>query len=174
MKTVLFLIAALTMVACARGGIDGRPGQDGHSVVSEVVQSAPTCEADGKTVLFGTDQNDNGVLDSADSNVKMITVCNGVKGETGSQGETGATGAQGNAGTNATPVELIKLCPNVVGSYNGNYPEYAFQIANALYGVYSAGGVSSLAQFYPGLYTTTAPGVDCSFTVGADGVTLTH
>lgn len=113
----------------------------------------------------------------------------GERGETGSPGQDapaciplqvsdgvllncGANSAlirNGTNGQDAIPVVMIKLCPNVNGSYGGNYPEFAMKVAGKLYAVYSANGKASLAELYPGAYTTTAPGLNCSVIVNANG-----
>lgn len=73
-------------------------------------------------------------------------------------------------GQNAAPVVMKQLCPAVASSF----PEQAFVLGGKLYAVYSANGNASLAVLTPGTYTTTAPGQNCTFTVAADGVTVTH
>lgn len=73
-------------------------------------------------------------------------------------------------GEDATPVTMIQLCPGV----NSAFPEQAFVLGGKLYAVYSTKHKVSLALLTPGTYTTTAPGQNCTFTVAADGVTVTH
>lgn len=73
-------------------------------------------------------------------------------------------------GSNATPVTMQQLCPGVVS----DFPEQAFVLGDKLYAVYSASTKASMALLTPGTYTTTAPGENCTFTVEADGVTLSY
>lgn len=116
---------------------------------------------------------------------------NGIDGATGPKGDAGGgcTVASGGAGAlitcpdgttafvpngtdgqDATPVTMVQFCPQVTGSYgSGSFPEQGFVIGGKVYGVYSSNGKASLAELYPGVYTTTAPGQNCTFVVYTDG-----
>lgn len=77
-------------------------------------------------------------------------------------------------GSNVTPVEMIQLCPAVVGGYD-NFPEQAIKVGSTLYGVMVHGNKGALVPLYPGSYSTTTPnGDNCNFIVNADGVTLSY
>lgn len=80
-----------------KDGLDGKDGSAGHSSVYDLITET-TCEAGGYTLVVGTDTNDNGLLDITDSNLKSLTVCNGVNGKDGQDGEKGDTGVKGDTG----------------------------------------------------------------------------
>lgn len=152
MKTTLILIGLFVLISCADGnrifrdGVDGKDGQSGGSC-----KVSPAVDGSGSLITCP---------DGSTSFVK--------------NGSNGVDGSNGTDGTNGTSVELIKLCPNVTGSYAGSYPEYAFRVGNALYAVYYDKKESGLVQLYPGRYSSTTPGANCEFTVGADGFTLSN
>jgi hypothetical protein len=147
----------------------GSPGQDGKSCsVTQLPSNAGAlilCE-DGTSVVVTNGTNGADGADGANG----TDGSNGLNGQDGATGSQGEAGAQGPAGQNATPVVMQQLCPGV----NSAFPEQAFVLGGKLYAVYSSGGNASLAVLTPGTYTTTAPGQNCTFTVAADGVTVTH
>lgn len=154
MKNVIVaLTAVLALAACDsnrifRDGVDGKDGATGPS--GPAGQNGKSCSVTQLPDL-------SGALILCEDGTSVVV-------------KNGATGAQGAAGTNATSVVMKQLCPGVVSTF----PEQAFVLGGKLYAVYSANGQASLAVLTPGTYTTTAPGQNCTFTVAADGVTLTH
>ena len=72
-------------------------------------------------------------------------------------------------GQDATPVQMIQLCPNLQGSYPNNFPEFAFLIQGKYYATMNINNKSFIAQLYPGTYATTTNSANCAFTVTADG-----
>lgn len=152
MKTTLILIGLFVLVSCADGNRIFRDGVDGKD-------GAPSAPCTVTAAFDGT----GSLITCPDGTSSFVK--NGVNGNDGSNGTDG---------TNGTSVELIKLCPNVTGSYANSYPEYAFRVGNVLYAVYSDKKESGLVQLYPGRYSTTTPGANCTFTVGADGFTLSY
>lgn len=162
MKTVIIALTAL-MLFCGcsneiyRDGKNGAPGVSGPSgpqgPVGNPGQSCsvtPLPSNPGALILCGDGTS--------------VVVTNGVDGQNGHDGATGASGQ------NATPVVMQQLCPGI----NSSFPEQAFVLGGKLYAVYSSSGNASLAVLTPGSYTTTNPGQNCTFTVAADGVTVTH
>lgn len=140
----LLLIGLLAAVGCAEpkdglNGHDGLAGKDGRSC-----SVYPAADASGSLILCP---------DGSSS-----FVYNGIDG---------TNGVDGRDGTNAATVEMIKFCPMITGSY-GNFPEYGFRLDGKVYAIYSL-PVAFLTQLYPGNYTTTSDGQNCSFTVNADG-----
>lgn len=87
MKT-LFLIMALTLVACGPQGyqgiqgVPGPVGPNGHSSLIKQVANDSNCQAGGTLVLTGLDTNDNGVLDLSEVQYSA-DVCNGTNGING-------------------------------------------------------------------------------------------
>lgn len=106
----------------------------------------------------------------------MLTACgkdgtNGINGQAGTpgvNGKDGLNGTDGEGGQDATPVTMIKFCPNEREVYPSNFPEYGMCIDNNLYAVYWNGNAAFLAKLLPGRYTTTAIGGNCTFTVKSD------
>lgn len=120
---------------------------------------------DGKNGRDGKDGGACSVLSLADGSGALITCPDSTAFIS-----NGKDGRDGEDGTDATPVTIVQFCPTVNGSYiSGNFPEKGFIINGRVYGVYSANGKASLAELYPGRYQTTAPGINCSFTVNNNG-----
>lgn len=150
-------LTLLTLVACqkyqgARGytGAQGPAGQDGSSCS---VMELP---------------NNEGALVQC-TNGTSVVITNGTNGTDGAVGQKGDTGP---AGQNATPVTMVKLCPEA-GSYPSTFPEYAFDFAGTLYATYWDGHNAWTSELYPGSYSSTSTSAPCNFTVNADG-TITH
>lgn len=88
----------------------------------------------------------------------LLTAC-------GKDGRQGTNGSNGVNGQNATPINMIKFCPNINEVYPNTFPEYGMCIDNNLYAVYWNGNTAFLAKLVAGTYTTTAIGGNCTFTV---------
>lgn len=96
MKTIFFALVTLSlMTACGKdgsnggSGLNGTPGtpgspgspgnngSNGHNLIYKIIQSAPSCQYDGITIVMATDMNDNGLIDGTDTNIQTAVVCNG-------------------------------------------------------------------------------------------------
>lgn len=87
----------------------------------------------------------------------------GVQGPKGISGNDGSQGPQGQPGTIITTIEF---CPSQGPTvYPSTFPEYGLCISDKLYGVYSNSGNAWLAEIVPGLYSSTATGLACTFSV---------
>lgn len=167
-----YLVMILMLAACA--GPKGEIGQTGETGAKGDKGDTGNTGGRGNTGAPGSSCSVNFMPGSGGGALIRCGDGSSVFVHNGTDGINGIDGTNGTDGIDATPVQMIKLCPNIVGSYATNtFPEYAFQVGGALYGVYSANGNASLAQLYPGAYSTTAPGGNCSFTVNADG-TVSH
>lgn len=90
----------------------------------------------------------------------------GPVGGTGPSGAIGATGPSGSNGMDATPVAVVKLCPDTP-VYPSVFVEYAICLNHQLYGVYSANG-GFMALLLPGTYSSAGIGSSCNLTILAD------
>lgn len=140
------ILVLLTLTACQ--GKTGNQGQPASTTPVLVVQAPPgQCPTGGSMVFIGD---------------TSFSVCNGANGATGQS----IVGPQGSPGTDATQVAIVQLCPGTP-SYPATFPEVAVCISNQLYAVYSTNG-GFLALLTPGLYSSSAVGSSCTFTVSAD------
>lgn len=150
MKQYTVLLLALALTACAndifRDGKNGAKGAKGDKG-----------DAGSSCSVMNLTDGTGAVISCQDGT--SVFIANGSKGDKGDKGDTGA---------DAIPVQMIQFCPNVIGGAP-NFPEQGFKIGNKIYAVYSANGKASLAELYPGTYTTTAPGINCTFTIGVNG-----
>jgi hypothetical protein len=109
-----------------------------------------------------TTQTDMGVQISCGDTVTNIL--NGLDGQDGIDGQDGQ---------NATPVNMIKFCPNINEVYPSTFPEYGICIDNKIYAVYW-NNLAFLAHLTPGRYVTTTMNSNCTFTVQAGTCNLLH
>lgn len=61
-------------------GVDGQNGRPAYIVVYQTSNVAPSCANGGSTITFGLDVNENGALDSEDSQIQSMVICNGNDG----------------------------------------------------------------------------------------------
>lgn len=156
-------------------GKDGVDGRNGHNAVIEFLD-APSCINGGKIFLTAIDTNENDLLDTEDTNIKSVTICNGLngsdgsKGEKGDKGDAGATGPQGPAGQSSPylPVELLNPC----GDASEVYDEILVRLYDgtilASFSDKENGQNTRFSIVGPGSYKTT-DGDACYFTIDASG-----
>lgn len=135
----------------------GEDGDNGHSSLIITIDVPNSCSNNGKTLLMGLDRNDNGILDSRDTNFKSVEICNGLDGVDGIDGIDGSTSP-------FLPVAVIDPCgdePNILD-------EVLLQLSNGsiLASVSDkANGQNTRFSFLvPGTYKTT-DGSNCAFTL---------
>lgn len=157
------------MVSCTDGtshlvpngatGNSGADGSNGHSaVVGLTAASTLQCPSGGQVITAATDSNDNGVLDSGDSNIQAAVICNGV------------AGPQGDPGFSPTFTPTIAIFP--CGQSSATYKEallgltgggvYGFFVGNVSDPTKSANIVLPLGSYYD---TDTSL---CNFSISAD------
>lgn len=143
------LITAAFLLGCCgpqgQAGLQGKPGVSAPSIYT-LPASLSECSTGGTVVYVGAAET---------------IVCNGLQGSTGATGSTGSTG---------TLVEIVQFCPGTPAY--GNFMEVGIKIGTDIYAVYSANN-GFLTRLLPGNYVTTATGLNCNFTVNADG-TITY
>lgn len=115
MKKYIYVMALAALVGCARpmvgppgiAGSSGVMGTQGHSAVFfSLVANESQCPNGGSILLAGIDSNDNGLLDSRDSGIQTLVVCNGLTGQSGQSGKDAPISPM-------TPVAYITPCgPN--------------------------------------------------------------
>lgn len=85
-------------------GDDGLAGANGHSVVSEYVQSCEIeCAAGGQRLDLYLDLDDSLSATEGDLYLNSLVACNGLNGAKGAKGATGAQGPQGAIGPQGLP-----------------------------------------------------------------------
>lgn len=146
-----------TVLQTGTPGPQGVPGVNGHSAV---FAQSPSTTCVGTVLMVATDKNDNGILDSTDTGIQSVTICNG------------QDGAQGAAGLDApptpfTPVGLVNPCNDT-----GQGHEVFFQLADgtliASFSDNAAGDNTRFSTLFPGNFVTT-DGYSCYFTIDATG-----
>lgn len=131
------------LVCNGNSGSNGVDGAAGHDAAQIVITTSPAtisqCVAGGTVLTVGAAQ---------------VITCAGLKGD------------KGNAGTNATPVSMIKLCPQI-DHYPNVFVEEAICLNGNLYAVYSIPN-AFLTLLTPGSYTSQGIGSSCNLTVGTN------
>lgn len=67
-------LIGIIAIGCSNSGPSGPSGINGYSVVSATVLST-TCPNGGVVLLTALDTNNNGVLDSSDTNIQSQVIC---------------------------------------------------------------------------------------------------
>lgn len=107
MKTFFALAVSLLLIGCSAQKevvtvINGEPGQDGHSLVSQYMPATELeCDSQGGSRLdIYIDLDDSLTASDSDRYQNSIVVCNGKNGLDGAVGATGPSGQDGTDGTN--------------------------------------------------------------------------
>lgn len=162
-----------------KDGKDGSDGADGFSSLIHIIEES-SCEAGGYTILTALDSNSNGIIDSADDNMQVAEVCNGVDGLDGQDGKDGIDGIDGKDGKDGQdgkdavfqPVEVIDPCGDMPGVNDEVLLKLPSGMIIALFMDNAGGKNTRLASLSAGDYMTT-DGTKCYFRVQADG-TITN
>ena len=105
-QSALFLLVGIASVGCTDSkdekAVAPAAGTERVLVTTEDAAAGDGCEAGGKHVMFGVDDNADGVLDS-DEVEQTVLLCNGADGKLGALGPTGPAGEQGSQGEAGTP-----------------------------------------------------------------------
>jgi hypothetical protein len=159
-----YLASLLLLTACGQNssfvaipgpkGKDGQQGQSGtnghNAIVTLAAASQSQCLAGGTIIVTATDMNDNGILDSADTNQQSATICNG------------------QSPTQLTPVQAIKPC----GANSSSYKEVLLLLSDgsilASFSETSSGKNTRLTLLPDGTYQNTDSS-NCIFTVATSG-----
>ena len=117
----------------------------------------------------------------------MLAGCGQLKGQSGATGPAGAPGAPakpcvvtivtngvqiacpGSAPEtvyNGSSVAPVQFCQGIQTVYPNSFPEFGLCVSGTLYGVYYDGTNAWMAQIVPGVYKSTATGLQCTFSVG--------
>ncbi len=142
---VLTISLVLSLMACC-------PPKDGKNGLN------------GQAGAKGADGTSCSTLAAIDGSGALIQCTDG----TSTFISNGKDGLSGTNGTNATPISMIQLCPSITGIYPSSFPEFAFNVNGKLYATYWSGSSAWTAQLYPGSYSSTTNGSNCSFVVNAD------
>lgn len=91
----------------------------------------------------------------------------GPSGPQGPVGPSGSPGVQGLPGAPATDVTTVEFCPGQGQTTYGHFPEYGICIEGKIYAVYwdKTNLNAWIAEIVPGVYMSTATGLQCTFTV---------
>lgn len=94
----------------------------------------------------------------------------GTQGPVGPAGSPGVQGPSGVPGTPATNVTTVEFCPGQGQTTYGHFPEQGICIEGKIYAVYwdQVNLNAWLAEIVPGVYISTATGLQCTFTVYAN------
>lgn len=150
-------------------GIKGERGARGYAAVisSSSFSTSVACIAGGINILTATDTNENGILDSEDSNILASTLCNGVNGVDGQNGQDGQDGQDAVLPPFA-PVAILDPC----GDHPSIFDEVLLKLANGQVLASFSDNVSGLNTRFsligPGTYRTT-DGSSCLFTIDSNG-----
>lgn len=127
---LLSIFLSFTLINCGKNGNngsnglngkDGSNGINGHSAVFSTASASETqCSNGGTIFMIGIDTNDNQTLDTFDTNIQTMIVCNGLDGEKGEKGNKGDKGDTGNTSppTQFTPIAIIDPCGDASGIYD--------------------------------------------------------
>jgi hypothetical protein len=146
-------------------GSKGDTGQKGDScTVASVAGGAKiTCGSTSTVVTNGSD-GAQGEIGSQGLGCTTETMLAGVKITCGT---TTTMVWNGLNGQDATPVKMVKFCPNAPDTYPSSFPEYGICLGNKIYAVYW-NNTAFLSYLTPGNYVTTSVNVNCSFKVLAN------
>ena len=186
MKSLFLLVLALVLVGCGKNGKDGlngsqgiagisiqgpigQNGSNGHnSIISMVTATTAQCSTGGTVIVSATDNNNDGIVESTDSNIQTSIICNG---QVGAVGQTGATGSSAPP-TPFTPVNYITPC----GPNSSPYKEVLLVLEDGnILADFSdtVSGYNTRLAFMPdGTYQDTDSSA-CVFTVSTNGHTRT-
>jgi hypothetical protein len=127
---------------------DGTAGVNGHSaLIVQLTGPHSTLTKACTLIVAGTDSNDNGILEVAETTVSA-ELCDGSPAPA------------------FTPVSIINFCSPVQ-----NWSEVGIRIGDAIVASMSANDAGDLTHFtviIPGAYRTT-DGYSCNFTITSDG-----
>jgi hypothetical protein len=140
--------------------IPGTPGQDAEPCVVTQDASGTTVTCPASSVFIPKAKDGETVIGPAGKDGESIQ---GPKGDSG-ESIIGPRGEAGRDGVDATPVEMIQLCPNLTPTYPSTFVESAICVDNKLYGVYSS-PAAFLAELPPGVYVSNGINATCTFTV---------
>lgn len=161
-------VSATQAICNGQNGTNGTNGVDGHNALIGLVGQSSgggaSCSTGGITVLAGTDQNDNNVLEPFEVS-QSKDVCNG---------QNGANGVNGINGTNApptafTPVALINPCGDAPGIYDEIFIKLQNGTLIASFSDNANGQNTRFSILTAGSYQTT-DGDHCVFSLNSSGV----
>jgi len=127
---LLSIFLSFALINCGKNGnngsngLNGKDGSNGinsHSAVFSTTSASETqCPNGGTIFMIGIDTNDNQTLDTFDTNIQTMIVCNGLDGEKGEKGNKGDKGDTGNTSPPAqfTPIAIIDPCGDASGIYD--------------------------------------------------------
>lgn len=143
---IVTIVLCMMALAMLFSGCTTRQGYTADNIISESIWTRPATPNECAT---------GGVAITVVNTINIV--CNGT---------TGTPGADG------TVVSVVNFCPGET-VYPTTFPEVGFIINGHLYAVYSANN-GFLTMLQPGQYVSNAINSTCNFTVGADGLTITH
>jgi len=174
---IQIIIMSLLLAACCRpkdgrdglsgvSGRDGRDGSNGHNALVVTENILETNEIIGQLLRFGTDLNDNGILEASETS-QTATIMNGKDGQNGINGVNGINGADAPP-TAFTPISILNPCGNNPAIVNEIFLKLSNGTIIASFSQNASGLNTRWAVLTVGTYQTT-DGDACTFTLNANG-----
>lgn len=150
LKYKIMILCLTLIVGCAKQGQQGAQGEAGATGSQGLPGTPGPTGATGQTGVTGP-QGSVGPM-----------------GLPGATGLTGVQGEQGQPGIDGTQVLNVQFCPLEGPTTYGHFPEFGLCIGGKLMAVYYDGQNAWLAEIVPGTYSSTATGLQCTFTVSTN------
>lgn len=150
-------------------GASGINGINGHNSIIEIANTS-SCPNQGYTLIAAVDLNDDGLIESTDSNLQSVQVCNGENGQTGAMGQAGVDGHDGTntSITPFTPIAILDPCGNKPGVYDEVFLKLNNGTILASFSDNANGNNTRWSVLTAGNYIST-DGSFCYFSVDASG-----